>query len=237
MNKTLRYFLFIFLCFLGLNVFAQNDQQTQDQAVPRDTVVQLYGVVMSADSLRGLEATSVIVEGTGRGTITNDQGVFSIAVLKGDKIRFSSVGFKDVTKTIPKDLKGNKYDLIQLMVNDTTNLPAMILKPRPSRTQFERDFVNTDVPADALEIARRNNDEATRKALLMSLPSDGREAYNSQVRQQVAKSYYNGQIPPMNILNPAAWADFIKAWKRGDFKKNSNTGSTSGSTSAPSINY
>ena len=50
--------------------------------------MQLYGVVMSADSLRGLDATSVIVEGTGRGTITNDQGVFSIAVLKGDTDSF-----------------------------------------------------------------------------------------------------------------------------------------------------
>ncbi|MEN9975971.1 MAG: hypothetical protein RIR36_131, partial [Bacteroidota bacterium] len=22
-----------------------------------------------------------------------------------------------------------------------------------------------------------------------------------------------------NILNPAAWADFIKSWKRGDYKR------------------
>ena len=76
------------------------------------------------------------------------------------------------------------------------------------------------MPADALEIARKNNDAATRKALLMALPSDGREAYNSQIRQQAAKSYYTGQQPPMNIFNPAAWAEFIQAWKRGDFKRN-----------------
>jgi len=24
---------------------------------------------------------------------------------------------------------------------------------------------------------------------------------------------------PNNLLNPIAWAKFIKAWKRGDFKK------------------
>jgi hypothetical protein len=23
----------------------------------------------------------------------------------------------------------------------------------------------------------------------------------------------------MNILNPAAWADFIQSWKRGDYKR------------------
>jgi hypothetical protein len=213
MNKTLRYFLFSGMIFLSLYGSAQNEPK-------KDTVIQLYGVVMSSDSLRGLDATSIIVEGTGRGTITNDQGVFSIAVLKGDTIRFSSIGFKDRRIIVPHYLQGNQYSVIELMVNDTAYLPATILRPRPLRSQFERDFVNTDVPADALEIARRNNDEATRKALLMSLPVDGGEAMNTQIRQQASKYYYSGQLPPQNIFNPIAWAQFIQAWKRGDFKKN-----------------
>ncbi len=215
MNKTLRYFLFAALIFTSLYSKAQNQQPTRS-----DSVVQLYGVVMSADSLRGLDATSVIVIGTGRGTITNDQGVFSIVVLKGDTIRFSSVGFKDKQIVIPRNLTGNQHSVIQLMVNDTAYLPATILKPRPTRAQFERDFVNTEVPADALEIARRNNDEATRKALLMSLPADGTEAMNTQIRKQAQSYYYSGQLPPQNIFNPVAWAEFIQAWKRGDFKRN-----------------
>src|ERR1041385_2092912 len=186
MKKSLRYSILFGIVLCYVQSFAQNKPE-------KDTVVQLYGVVMSADSLRGLDATSIIVEGTGRGTITNSQGVFSIPVLKGDKIRFSSIGFKDKTITIPANLQGNQYSVIQLMVNDTAYLPATILRPRPSRTQFERDFVNTDVPADALEIARRNNDEATRKALLLSLPADGQEAVNLQLRQQAQKYYYAGQ--------------------------------------------
>jgi len=28
-----------------------------------------------------------------------------------------------------------------------------------------------------------------------------------------------GQVPPQNIFNPIAWAEFIQAWKRGDFKR------------------
>ncbi|MFT4153539.1 carboxypeptidase-like regulatory domain-containing protein [Parafilimonas sp.] len=211
MNKLVPYLLFTTFVFLSLRAQAQTQQ---------DSVVQFYGVVMSADSLRGLDATSIIVEGTGRGTITNSQGVFSIAALKGNKIRFSSIGFKDKTVTIPDTLKSNQYYVIQLMVNDTAYLPATILKPRPTRAQFERDFVNTDVPADALEIARRNNDEATRKALMMTLPIDGAEAMNTQIRQQAQRYYYSGQLPPQNIFNPVAWAEFIKAWKRGDFKRN-----------------
>ena len=185
----------------------------------RDSVVQLYGVVMTADSLQGIPSCSVIVEGKGRGTITSYDGVFSIAVLKGDKITFSSIGFKNRSIQIPSNLTETQYSVIQLLVSDTAYLPATILKPRPTREQFERDFVNNKTPDDLYETARKNTDEATRRLLLAGLPADGKEAVNFQLRQQATKAYYAGQVPPMNILNPAAWADFIQAWKRGDFKR------------------
>lgn len=212
MKGIIRYSFFL-LVLLLVNRYATAQNNS------KDSVVQLYGVVMTADSLQGLPAVSVIVEDKGRGTITNDYGVFSIAVLKGDKIRFSSVGFKDKLIEIPKNLQGNQYSVIQLLVTDTAYLPATILKPRPSRAQFERDFVNTRIPDDELEIARQNTDEAKRRILIATLPADGREAVAMQQRQQATRYYYNGQQPPVNILNPFAWAEFIKAWKRGDFKR------------------
>ncbi|SJZ47255.1 CarboxypepD_reg-like domain-containing protein [Sediminibacterium ginsengisoli] len=217
MKRTLRYFLII--AVLGVSVHKTAVAQQINPNPYRDSIVQLFGVVMTADSLRGVPSASVIVEGKGRGTITSQDGVFSIAVLKGDRITFSSIGFKDKTIVIPVDLKENQYSVIQLMVSDTTYLPATILKPRPTREQFERDFVNNTVPDDLLETARKNTDEAQRRILVNSLPADGREAVNFQLRQQANKAYYSGQVPPMNIFNPAAWADFIKAWKRGDFKR------------------
>jgi len=54
---------------------------------------------------------------------------------------------------------------------------------------------------------------------MASLPRDGKEAAGKYLTQQAAKTYYNGQIPPMNIFNPFAWNEFIKSWKRGDYKK------------------
>lgn len=214
MKKFLRYSIFIVSLFSAANSFAQN-QNNNDE----DSVVQLYGVVMTADSLEAIPSASVIVENKFRGTFTNDHGVFSIVVLKGDHIRFSCIGFKDKEITIPTSLPGNQYSVIQLMVTDTAYLPATILKPRPTRSQFERDFVNTDVPADDIEIARENTAEAKRRALIAALPADGREAVAAQMRQQAAKYSYMGQAPPQNIFNPIAWAKFIEAWKRGDFKR------------------
>jgi hypothetical protein len=184
----------------------------------KDSVVQLYGIVMTADSLVGIPAVSVTIKGTHRGTITNNQGVFSIVALKGDEIEFTHVSYKPKTVIIPKNLQGNQHSIVQLMVEDTAYLPVTIIRPRPTPQQFERDFVNTTVPDDDIEIARRNNDAAKRRILMKTIPGDGSEATSIQLRNVATKATYTGQIPPMNIFNPAAWAEFIQAWKRGDFK-------------------
>lgn len=207
-----KLYLFV-VCFLMMSA------SRAQLVVSADSVVQLYGVVMTADSLQGLPSVSVVVKGQNRGTITNTEGVFSIAVLKGDIIEFTSVGFKPKQVKIPGNIEGNQYSLIQLMVTDTVYLAATIIRSRPTREQFERDFLNTVIPDDQLEIARKNNSESMRRFMMATLPRDGKEANRYYMQQQVAKSYYSGQLAPMQILNPLAWAEFIQAWKRGDFKK------------------
>lgn len=210
MKKTILYFLFILFAF-PFAVKAQFENY-------RDSVVQLYGVVMSADSLQGLPGVSVVVKGRGEGRITNDQGVFSIVVLKGDQIEFTSVGYKPKLVTIPKNLDGNQQSIIQLMVQDTVYLAATIIKKYPTKEEFARDFANLEIPDDQEEIARQNLSESNRNALMSVYPMSGNEATNNYFKENRKKYYSAGQLPPQNIFNPLAWAEFIKAWKRGDYK-------------------
>lgn len=207
----------LFLTILSAACFI-NRSFAQFETV-KDSVVQLYGIVMTADSLVGIPAVSVTIKGSNRGTITNNQGVFSIVVLKGDEIEFSHVSYKNKLINIPRNLEGNQYSVVQLLIEDTTYLPATIIRPRPTPEQFARDFVNNNVPTDDIEIARRNNDEAKRRVLMQTTPSDGGGAVTMQLRNIANRATYQGQVPPMNIFNPAAWAEFIQAWKRGDFKR------------------
>ena len=210
MKKFVLYFL---LLSAPVAVHAQFDKL-------KDSVVELYGVIMTADSLKGIPAVSVIVKRDGRGTYSNDQGVFSIVVLKGDQVEFSSIGYKTFILNVPDTFKGNQYSIIQLMVTDAQYLPATVIKPRPTREQFERDFVNSTVPDDNIEIARQNTDAAKRRILARTLPASAAEAASYYLKQSATRYYYQGQAPPQNIFNPVAWADFIQAWKRGDFKNN-----------------
>jgi hypothetical protein len=186
----------------------------------KDSVVELYGVIMTADSLKAIPSVTISVKGRNQGMYSNDQGVFDLVVLKGDQIEFSSVGYKTVILNIADTFRGNQYSIIQLMVQDAQYLPATIIRARPTREQFERDFVNTPVPDDNIEIARQNNSAAKRAVLSRGLPASAGEAAATYLRQSAQKYYYQGQAPPQNIFNPLAWADFIQAWKRGDFRNN-----------------
>ncbi len=208
-----RILLFLFILSAGVPIAANAQFEKL-----KDSVVQLFGVVMTADSLQGIPYVSVVIQGQNRGTQTNEDGVFSIVVLKGDVIEFSSIGYKSKLVTIPRDIEGNQQSMIQLMVTDTMYLPATIIRPRPTREQFERDFVSVQVPDDMLEIARKNADESKRRVLSSGLPADGREATGLMLRNTAQRAYYSGQAPPQNIFNPFAWNEFIKAWKRGDYK-------------------
>lgn len=208
----------IIVCITILLVVFSVPAKAQFEAA-RDSVVQLFGVVMTADSLDGIPAVSISVKGSRRGTVSNKDGVFSIAVLKGDEIEFSHVSYKTKLTKVPRNLKGNQYSIVQLMVQDTTYLPVAIIRPRPTKEQFARDFVNVKVAEDEMEILRKANTPEMQAAVMRRTPFDGREMTNRQLDQVFQRARYQGQLPPMNIFNPAAWAEFINSWKRGDFKR------------------
>src|SRR5215212_2518591 len=113
----------LFLAILAIAIpFASNAQFEQ----LKDSVVQLYGVVMTADSLKAIPSVSVMIKGQNRGTFTSEEGVFSIVVMKGDKVEFTSIGYKPKLVEVPASLQGNQFSVIQLLVTDTEYLPVTI---------------------------------------------------------------------------------------------------------------
>jgi hypothetical protein len=185
----------------------------------KDSVVQLYGIVMTTDSLKALPGTTVSVKGTIRATETDEKGMFYIIAVKGDVIEFSYVGFKTEEVRVPSNIEGNQYSVIKTMSADTEYLPVTIIHARPSRSQFERDFVNTSLKDNQTEIARKNNDHESIKNLSAGLSTDAGEATSYHLNKEVQAYYYSGQVPSMNIFDVPSWKKFIQAWKRGDYKK------------------
>lgn len=209
-QALLRLFLFSCIFLVAINVSAQDADED---------IIQINGVTMTADSLRAVPNVVVIVKGKNRGVESSEMGVFSIVAYKGDTLHFSEVGYRDKEFVIPRNIKGHYFSLIQLMVQDTFYLPETIIRPLPSREQFDYAFKHWNIPDDKYEIARRNTNSLMLRALAYSMPRDGRENQAAYQQIQSQNAVYYGQARPSNIFNPLAWGEFFEAWKRGDFRK------------------
>jgi hypothetical protein len=97
-------------------------------------------------------------------------------------------------------------------------LAETVIHPWPSQEQFKQAFYALKVPSDEYDIAMKNLATEDLKIKIKEFKMDGNMNYRNYIEQQTNKLYYAGQLPPNNLLNPFAWAQFIKAWQNGDFK-------------------
>lgn len=209
-----RLFTFLFVSLLAFNAIAQNDS--------KEELIQFSGIIITGDSLNPVPFATIIVKNTLRGTTSDYFGYFSFVAQPLDTIVFSSIGFKKSEFIVPDTLNENRYSLIQMLQNDTIMLDEAIVYPWPTQDQFKQAFLNLDIPDDALEIARKNLSEEQLSARAESMPMSANMNFRYQMQQRTNQMYYAGQFVPNNLLNPMAWAKFIEAWKRGDFKRKEN---------------
>lgn len=207
------------LVLLSTFGFAQQNVQWQDPKTKTNDLIQFSGVVVEGDSLRAVPYTSIIVKNTSRGTISDFYGYFSFVAKKNDTIQFTAIGYNSAEYIIPDTLTTYTYSLIQVLRSDTVYLKTIEIFPWPSKEQFKSAFLNLDLPADDYTRAAKNMDRAAMKDQMYGMAVDASLNYKYSSQEYQSKLYYAGQYPPNNLLNPVAWAKFIKAWKSGAFKK------------------
>ena len=209
MNLRVPLLLAILLFYCVTAVKSQEDKD----------LIQFSGVVVDGDSLQPLSFTTILIKNSRRGTISDYYGFFSFVAQPNDTIEFSSVGYKKARFVIPDTLTTNRYSIIQLLFKDTIWLSEAVVYPWPTREQFKEAFMSLNVPDDDLERARKNLEMAEMRERSEIMGMDGSENYKWQMNQYQTRLYYNNQLPPNNLMNPIAWAQFIRAWKEGKFKR------------------
>jgi hypothetical protein len=213
MKNPVRILVLLILVISGnLTIRAQD-------AAGDDRLVQFSGITITADSLNPVSFTKIFVRQTHRGTNSDANGYFSFVAHKNDSIVFTALGFKPATFVIPDTITKNRYSLIQLMTSDTLTLTAAFIFPWPSLEDFKRAFLETKIPDDEIEIARKNLAAYDIRLRAEDYPMDANMNYRNWIDTQTSKLYYFGQQQPFNIFNPFAWAKFIKAWRDGKFKR------------------
>jgi hypothetical protein len=213
MRNTLRLILIKFAFVILLIAPGFTIAQVSDT-----TLVQFSGVVVTADSLKPIPFVNIFIKDSWRGTITDLYGFFSFVAHKNDEILFSALGYKTSHFIIPDTIHTTRYSLIQVMRVDTLMMNETQIYPWPTYEQFKQAFVNTDIPDDQLERAKKNIAELEKRVMFDDVPMSGSMNYRNYIDQHISQLYYAGQMQPISLLNPFAWAQFIKAWKEGKFK-------------------
>lgn len=206
-QKIIAGLLFFFICG---NIFAQETDEK---------LIQFSGVVVSADSIKAIPYTNIIITNTHRGTVSDYYGYFSFVAKKHDTVVFSSIGYKKDTFCIPDSITSNRYSLIQVMSSDTIMLTETVIYPWPTKEQFKQAFLELDIPDDDLAIAQKNLDKEKLRQKGENMRMSASMNYRHFMDKHHSKLYYAGQMQPITILNPFAWAKFIKAWRDGKFKR------------------
>lgn len=182
-------------------------------------LIQLSGVVVSADSLERLPFAAVFDKTTRHGTVSDYYGYFSLVTRPGDTLIFQYLGYKASTYIVPDTLSQFGYALIQLMEPDTIMSKPVRVYPWPSKEEFARAFIEMDPYEDDLRRAQRQLSGENLAALASRVSNDASLTYSWQRQQQQSQLYSRGQFPVNNLLNPVAWAQFIESWKKGKLKR------------------
>ena len=191
----------------------------EEEEYNMDELIQFSGVIITSDSLTAIPLAHIIVINSMRGTVSDFNGYFSFVAKKLDTVEFSAVGYKADRFIVPDSITNNRYSIIQLMSTDTIWLSETVIYPWPTKAEFKEAFLTLEIPDDDLEIARKNLNPRQLLIKAEHLPAEGSVNFKYLIDQQVEKLYYNGQTQPITVLNPFAWAKFVKAWKDGKFKR------------------
>ena len=181
-------------------------------------VLQLSGVVQTTDSIP-LPGASIYIKGSNRGTISNDAGIYSIAISPGDTIEFSYIGFKSVLLEIPEQTSVTQILRSPVLIEDTAFLPTAIARPLPTPAQFKYMFLYTPIVKTNADIARENLNLSNLIKEMRNIPLDGDAIYNLHSREQFRRGATKGMVPTSGLFNPFAWQEFIRSLKEGGSSK------------------
>jgi hypothetical protein len=198
--------LLLFL-FAALSAIAQKHERG---------LVQFSGVVHNSDSTGAVVPYVAIIDISPDGLVgqTNYKGYFSFVVHEQDTIKFSCVGYGNLTVIIPASVPKKSYTIQVSLKPQIANLPVFRVFPWATTEEFTKDFLTLKLADDDLAIARKNLSASSINTLERTLPRDGLESGGGV--QEFHNNIVNSHYTTNTLLNPFAWGNLIKSISDGD---------------------
>ena len=180
--------------------------------------VQVSGIITDA-VYRPVSGVAVISKKLHRVSISEMSGIYSITSIPGDTIFFRALGFKRYHTIIPVNYDQWHCEVDIALEIDTITIPEVTILPWTSYNDFLKD-ITKEKPADP--IVENMNDNLASIYVALTNQTNARISAEAGYRYAMAQNFnalaYKNQYGPNNLLNPWAWAKFIKGFKNGLLK-------------------
>ena len=194
--------LFIFILSLSLANAQENKK-----------VVQIGGLIVTGDSAYGVPGVHIYVNGSGRGTTSNEFGFFSFPTLVGDTLTISAVSYKKRAYIVPDNGKDQITAYIELR-QDTIMLPSISIYPWPTQDLFKEAFLAMNPTAGEEFLKRGTMNENLLLKMQYSLSMDASLNYAFYMNNYAEMQGNQYMSPTLSLINPFAWSRFIKSLKK-----------------------
>lgn len=182
--------------------------------------IQFSGTVKNEKG-KHLPFVHILDINTGKGMISDQNGMFSFVVHSGDSVMFSSVGYGRKIVEVPDTNTDIYYFKDVLLERDTVQIKKIDVFPWGTYKEFKRAFLQLDLSTKSQKHARKNLQRIQRQITQKSYQKerDPRLNYDFMMEEQHERTYIKGQYPSVSLLNPVAWSQFFEALKNGEFSE------------------
>jgi hypothetical protein len=184
----------------------------------KERYVQVSGIITDVD-YNPVAGASIVSRKLRRATVSEPSGIYSITSVPGDTIFFRALGFKRYHTIIPPDYTEKSANVDILLETDTILIQAVNIFPWKSYNEFLRDMTK-EKPVDPL-IENMNDNIASIYVAISTqthVAVSPEAGYRYAMEQNFNATATRNQYPYNNLLNPIAWAKFIKGVKGGMLK-------------------
>jgi CarboxypepD_reg-like domain len=188
------------------------------QAIENEKYVQVSGIITDM-SFQPVQGVAVVSEKLKKGTLSERSGIYSITSIPGDTIFFKALGFKRYHTIIPENFKERHCEVDIALDVDTIQIKEVNIMPWKNYSDFLKDVTKAR-PVDPI-IENMNDNIAS---IYVAIANQGdykispEAGFKYAMEQNFSAMATRGQYPINNLLNPFAWAKFIRGIKNGLFK-------------------
>jgi len=187
------------------------------QTVENEKYVQVSGIITD-QSFRPVPGVAVISRKLKKGTLSERSGIYSITSTPGDTIFFRALGFKRYHTIIPETFTERHCEVDIALDVDTIQIKEVSIMPWKNYAEFIKD-VTKPKPVDPIIENMNDNIASIYVAIANPASKVASEAgYRYAMEQNFTAMSTREQFPINNLLNPFAWAKFIRGIKNGLFK-------------------